>query len=82
MTDKVTGKGDLEGLLWAKNQMIEFEQFICGKHGYGRETTICVNWTDNRRRNVYEHYLTRIGYVMGFRNGNKCLFKKVREESD
>jgi len=56
-----------------KNQIVEFEKSVYCKDG----DFISVYWTDNRRRDVYEHGLKKLGFVMGFRDGRKCLSKKV-----
>lgn len=69
-----TGKCGLEGLLWAKSQLLEFEEFIRDRK---EKCSIVICWTDNRRRDIYRHYLTRIGYKMEFRYGGKCLVKAV-----
>jgi hypothetical protein len=74
LSGKETGKCGLEGLLWAKKQIIEFENSIC-KPG----NIICVRWSDNRRRKVYEYGLKKIGYKIGFRDGSKCLYKIINK---
>jgi len=73
LTDHETGKCGLEGLLWAKKQIVEFEKFIYCKNG----DYISVYWTDNRRRDVYEYGLRKLGFVVGYRDGRKCLSKKI-----
>ena len=77
LSDRSTGKCGLDGLVWAKQQIIEFEKFIPSSFHRSEEVIICIGWADNRRRDVYEHYLKRIGYKMGYRDGSKCLFKKI-----
>lgn len=76
LTNLSTGKGGLEGLIWAKNQLLEFEEFI-KQEGKSVKAAICITWTNNRRRDIYEHYLKRIGYAMDFRRGSKCLSKAI-----
>ena len=73
LTDHETGKCGLEGLLWAKKQIVEFEKSDCCKDG----DFISVYWSDNQRRDVYEYGLRKLGFMMGFRDGKKCLSKKV-----
>lgn len=73
LSDKETGRCGLEGLFWAKRQLLDFENSSYCKSG----DIIEIHWTDNRRRNVYEHGLKKYGYVLGNRYGNKCLFKKI-----
>jgi len=76
LTNESTGKCGVEGLLWAKRQLIEFEEFI-KKRNYHNEITICIYWSDSRRRNVYTHTLGKIGYGVNYRHSSKCLSKKV-----
>lgn len=73
LSDKETGKCGIEGLLWAKRQIIAFEDFI----KYQKNVTICVSWLDNRRRNVYEYGLKKIGYNINYRYNCKYLTKKI-----
>lgn len=78
LTNNITGEGDLEGLIWAKNKLIEFETQsslpnICTHR-------VIVEWDDNRRRNVYNKYLTKkLGYKMTRYEGGKCLLKDIQK---
>lgn len=76
LTGKSTGKGSAEGLVWAKNQLLEFERFICNS-GKPEKIIMVVTWTDARRRDIYEYYLGRLGYKTEYRYGNKCLAKRL-----
>lgn len=73
LSDKETGKCGLEGLLWAKRQLIEFEESRYCKNG----DIISIGWTDNRRRDIYKYGLKKYGYIIGNRYGRKCLYKKI-----
>jgi hypothetical protein len=73
LTDHETGRCGLEGLLWGRKQVIKFEESNCCKNG----DFISVYWTDNRRRNVYQYGLKKLGFIMGYRDGKKCLYKKI-----
>lgn len=78
-----TGKCGLEGLIWAKKNMISFEIYIKNKkhyHATNNDLFLTVFWTDNRRRNVYERQLGKIGYSVAHRHGQKCLAKKIVSE--
>jgi len=78
LTDHETGKCGLEGLLWGKRQIVEFEKYdYCNDGDF-----ISIYWTDNRRRDVYEHGLKKLGFVMGYRDGKKCLYKKVLKKKE
>lgn len=72
----VTGKDGLLGLLWAKQKIIEFEQFIISKAKCRRAVILC-QWDDNRRRNAYYRGLKGIGYDFGFVFGRKALLKQI-----
>ena len=63
------------GSVWAKNQIIIFEKSDYCKDG----DFISIYWTDNRRRDVYEYGLRKLGFIMGFRDGKKCLYKKINK---
>lgn len=76
LTGRNTGKGTIESLLWARRQLIEFEEFIRGRK-FNCDITISVLWTDNRRRDIYIRYLALLGYAVNYRWGNKCLIKKL-----
>lgn len=73
LTNKETGKCGLEGLLWAKTQLLQFENSKCCKDG----DIITIFWTNNRRRDIYVHELTKFGYILGYRDSQKCLYKKI-----
>ena len=78
--DDTTGTCGLEGIIWAKNGILEFERFIkeyylkrdkCKKH------RITISWTDNKRKKVYTRYLKRYGYELKIHYGAEFLVKDV-----
>lgn len=71
---KETGTCGLEGLIWAKQQILFFEEFIKTKRD---NVTICISWADNRRRNVYERALSKYGYKISYRYSSKYISKKI-----
>ena len=71
-----TGKDGLKGLLWAKDKIIEFEEYIKQKYSDIPIIIYCC-WTDNRRRNVYERGLRKLGYKYNFIFGSKALSKTI-----
>lgn len=82
LLDKTTGKCGLEGLVWAKRRLIEFEKFLQERLRYaGRNkdipTYICVYGTDKRRRTLYARRLRDIGYEEQRRHGEHCVCKRV-----
>ncbi|UVX98790.1 MAG: hypothetical protein [Bacteriophage sp.] len=75
--DKTTGNCGLEGLIWAKNGLLEFEKFI--KKDYLKQR-IVISWTDNKRKKVYIHYLKRYGYRLKIHYGREFLIKDIANE--
>ena len=72
--NKSTGKCGLEGLVWAKKRLIEFEKSEHVRIG----DVIEISWSDNRRRDAYEHALKKIGYEIKY-IPYKCLCKTITE---
>ena len=72
---KRPGKDGVETLIWAKNKLIEFEDIL--RENYTKECYILVKWDDNKRRNVYERGLIKLGYKYDYIDGVKCLLKKI-----
>lgn len=78
LTSFETGKCGVEGLLWAKNQIIKFEAFIKDKHYKNELISIVVQWADRRRKKVYIRSLKPLGYRLVNRYGEWCLYKKIK----
>ena len=76
-----TGKDGLLGLLWAKNKIEEFEEFIKKQKSIiehsAKPIVIYCWWDDNRRRNVYARGLRSLGYKYGIVFGQKVLYKEI-----
>ena len=77
VTLKATGKDGLEGLMWARDKIIEFEEFVKDIHR-GIPVIIYCCWDCNRRRNVYERGLRDLGYRFNNLFGYKVLSKTIR----
>lgn len=78
-TLKTTGKDGLKGLTWARNKLIDFEEFIKWiTDGAPESIYVIVYWDDNRRRRAYEYGLSKIGYTIGRYDNKKCLIKKIK----
>lgn len=61
LDSKITGTGEVKFLIWAKNMLLKFEEFICNKHN--RETiSIVIAGSDKRRFETYRHALYKYGY--------------------
>lgn len=85
--EKITGKGDISSLIWAKNKLIELEQELTDGESLSTvddvTNKIVVKWADNRRRNVYEKYLTKkLGYKIDRYDNQKCLMKIIQKKGD
>jgi hypothetical protein len=76
MNNQQTGKCGLEGLIWAKKKLLEFEAFI-NESVFYKNSIMVIYWTNNKRRDVYEKALSKIGYYITYRNSYKCLVKKL-----
>jgi len=69
-----TGRCGLEGLIWAKNQIIKFEKTIKDKHKHN--VKIICRWEDNKRKMVYIHALSKLGYT--YNKDKKWLYKIIK----
>ncbi len=76
---KQTGNGTLEYLLWAKNKIVEFEDFVVGRNrnNDNRIVKICIGADDNRRKKIYYRSLSKIGYVYENIEGKQVLVKTL-----
>lgn len=74
---KSTGKDGIEGLLWAKCKIVEFEKFITKEHK-GIPIVIYAGWDNSKRRDVYERGLRNIGYKFNKVFGFKALCKEIK----
>ena len=72
--DCSTGKCGVEGLIWAKNGLLEFEKFIKKEDLKQR---IVVRWTDSKRKRVYKHYLEKEAYKLTIYYGKEFLIKNI-----
>lgn len=73
-----TGRCGLEGLLWAKKAILDFEKFILEDRKDNKmKIYITVMWSDNRRRNTYIRGLRKDGYTISKIDGYKCLLKQI-----
>lgn len=73
-----TGKDGLKGLIWAKQKVLEFEEFIKADIRYENSKIILFcRWEDNRRRNAYHRGLKNEGYKYGMVYGAKAIFKQI-----
>ena len=70
-----TGKCGLDGLIWAKKMIMEFEKFMNETNYHNEKVAVIVGWANNKRRKVYERYLTKVGYNIKMIENKKCLIK-------
>jgi hypothetical protein len=71
-----TGKDGLKGVMWAREKVKEFEEFIKEIHK-GIPIIIHCGWDCNIRRNLYERGLKDLGYKFNNQFGYKVLSKTV-----
>jgi len=76
--NKQTGRCGIEGLIWAKNKVIEFEKHIKDRHYTNRN--IVISWADKKRKDVYVKAMMKLGYKND--TTRACLFKKVEVNND
>lgn len=69
-------KAGIDGLMFAYNAIKEFEKYIVEIKEDSKIIMRC-HWADNRRRDIYERYLSRIGYKVKFLNGHKRFVKEL-----
>lgn len=75
---KITGKCGLEGILFAKDAILEFEKFISTQYEVNENHHfIVVGWADKVRKKIYCHFLPRYGFVLGKYQGSGALIKEV-----
>lgn len=77
---KSTGKDGLSGLLWARDKVKEFEEFIIADVWFTGSFIINVIWEDNRRRRVYEYGLKPLGFKIEWLFGKKQLVKRIERK--
>lgn len=70
--DKSTG--GIKALIWIKNSMLSFPEYY--SHNEDKKQFICIQWSDNRRRNIYKR-LEREGFYFMQIDGQKTLIKEV-----
>ena len=76
---KETGRDGLLNLIFAKQAIVEFENFILREWGhYHEKIFIWAGWDDNRRRRVYHRGLKDIGYDFSEFRGQKVLLKRIK----
>lgn len=68
--NEITGKCGIEGLIWAKNKLLEFEQEINVK-----PFKIMVRGADSRRTQFYKKALLKFGYKWDY--NLKCMYKTI-----
>ena len=67
----------MEGLIWAKQCIIDFEKFL-KVQTYYLPASIIVQWTDSRRKRVYTRTLSKLGFRLCNKYG-WCLCKEIND---
>lgn len=70
--NRTSGAGDLEGLVFAKQALIDFERSMAK----GQKLGYIVAGSDSRRHRLYERYLPRMGFVKERRQGEMVMVKR------
>lgn len=65
-------RGGIKSLIWIKNQILGFPEYYDSKI---KNQYICISWSDNRRRNIYQR-LEKEGFQFMVEDGKKILMKK------
>lgn len=82
---KSTGTCGLEALLWARQQIVEFEQLVADwykEDGNTRPIRITVQADDNRRFRVYRRGLQKLGYTETMTDCGRAMVKIIKFEGD
>lgn len=80
-TAAITGKIGVKGLLFAKRAVQDFETYLkTSPYHNQKKHYLFATWLDNRRRDVYEYGLSKLGFEYSRYKGKKCLEKIVRGE--
>lgn len=76
--DYKTGNG-IKPLLWAKEVLLTLNHDIFIKYNSDKKKKryICIQWADNRRRNIYSR-LIKNGFQFRMIHGEKVLLKKLK----
>lgn len=73
--------GGIKSLIWAKKTMLQFPEFF--KKNYRTEDIklfICIMWSDNRRRKIYERLLKKDNFYFMSIDGKKTLIKEINNK--
>lgn len=70
--NRTSGAGDLEGLVFAKQALIDFERSMAK----GQKLGFIVVGSDSRRYRLYERYLPRMGFVKERRQGEMVMVRR------
>lgn len=74
---KMTGKCGIEALIWARNTLIAFEDFVDIDKTLA--TKIIVQGSDPKRFRMYEKVLSKYGYEKSFQFGSWSMVKTLRK---
>lgn len=77
---RTTGRCGIEALLWCRDKLLNFEQFVrLEKH---KSTKIFVCGSDSRRFRVYEKALLKYGYKKVFMHGTWSMVKILGQANE
>ena len=75
---RITGASPFESAILAMKafDLLEKEVIARGER-IGKRIVVVINWSDNRRRDVYYKFLSKRGYQYKIMWGEKCIAKTV-----
>lgn len=76
-----SGSSGIEGLLWAKKALLEFEKFLESSikdRPRQKQKSIVIYGSNSKRRRVYNRYLKRLGYIPTRLDGSLCMRKVIK----
>lgn len=76
LTMQSTGRCGLEGLMWAREQLIKFEEFIFYNSRYNIK--LIVSADDSKRFHVYEKALMKLGYKKERMYNKRHMVKTIK----
>ena len=72
---KMTGRCGVEALLWCRDRLLEFEEFVPTDKVEDTKIVVCA--TDSKRFRMYEKALSRYGYRKVFMDGCWSMVKTL-----
>lgn len=75
--DDVIRLGGVSALLWIKSEIFSFPKYYENKYKTNKKIYLCIEWSDNRRRDIYSRSLLKEGFRFSMQDNKKILMKKI-----